>query len=234
MNKPMDYAQFKRQMTAFKQEIYLETLAENRDNIRIKKEKTIVKNLEKIFTATLKISNQKGFQAMSMRDLCQETGISLGALYAYFASKDDLLTMLQTQRRAFVRRMMETEIQKCENPVDQLRTMIQTHLFLSETLQPWFYFSFMEAKNLEPKEKKEAIESDRYTESLLESILTRGQAQGVFQQLDIGLTAEMIKAMLQNWYLKRSKFRSKNVSVEQYMRFVIQFIETNLGVASDY
>lgn len=227
----MDYTQFKRRMTAFKQEIYLETLAENRDSIRIKKEKTIVKNLEKIFTATLKISNQKGFQAMSMRDLCQETGISLGSLYAYFASKDDLLTMLQNQRRAFVRRMMETEIQKCENPVDQLRTMIRTHLFLSETLQPWFYFSFMEAKNLEPKEKKEAIESDRYTENLLETILARGQAQGVFKELDIGLTAEVVKAMLQNWYLKRSKFRSKDVTVEQYLTFVIQFIETNLGVA---
>jgi len=233
MDTPMDYAQFKRQMTAFKQEIYLETLAENRASIRIKKEKTIVKNLEKIFTATLKISNQKGFQAMSMRDLCQETGISLGALYAYFAGKDDLLTMLQTQRRAFVRRMMEKEIQKHETPVDQLRAMIRTHLFLSETLQPWFYFSFMEAKNLEPKEKKEAIESDRYTENLLETILARGQDQGCFHQLDIGLTAEVIKAMLQNWYLKRSKFRSREVSVETYMTFVIQFIETNLGVTPD-
>lgn len=233
MDTPMDYAQFKRQMTAFKQEIYLETLAENRASIRIKKEKTIVKNLEKIFTATLKISNQKGFQAMSMRDLCQETGISLGALYAYFASKDDLLTMLQTQRRAFVRRMMEKEIQKYEAPVDQLRTMIRTHLFLSETLQPWFYFSFMEAKNLEPKEKKEAIESDRYTENLLETILARGQDQGYFNQLDIGLTAEVIKAMLQNWYLKRSKFRSREVSVENYLTFVIQFIETNLGITAD-
>lgn len=228
----MDFEEFRKMITVSKEERFLETLSENRESIQIKKEKTIIKNLEKIFKATLKISNQKGFQAMTMRDLSQEAGISLGALYAYFKSKDDLLGMLQNQRRAFIRRALETEMEKEENALLKLRAMIRTHLFLSELMQPWFYFSFMEAKNLNPEERKKAIDSDLWTERLLERLLVQGREEKVFLDRDAGLTAEAIKAMLQDWYLKRSKFR--NVSVDQYAGFVIELVETYLGTATKH
>jgi AcrR family transcriptional regulator len=228
----MDFEEFRKMITISREERYLETLSENRESIQIKKEKTIIKNLEKIFKATLKISNQKGFQAMTMRDLSQEAGISLGALYAYFKSKDDLLGMLQNQRRAFIRRALENEMEKEAGTAFKLRAMIRTHLFLSELMQPWFYFSFMEAKNLNPEERKKAIDSDLWTERLLEGLLVRGREEKVFLDRDAGLTAEAIKAMLQDWYLKRSKFR--NVSVDQYAGFVIELVETYLGTATTH
>ncbi len=229
----MDYKQFKKMMTRSWQEIFLEIIAENRESIRIKKEKTVIKNLDKIFKAALKISNKKGFQAMSMRDLRQETGISLGALYAYFTSKDDLLTMLQSQGREIASRIIDEEILKYDNPLDKIKALIRTHVFLSEIMQPWFYFSFMEAKNLNRKEKEKAIEGDLATETLLESILEQGQQQGAFVERDVVLTAEMIKALFANWYLKRSKFRTRGVSVDKYADFVIEFVEDYLGVETD-
>lgn len=228
MTDPMNYAEFREMITISKEERYIETLSENRESIQIKKEKTIIKNLEKIFKATLKISNQKGFQAMTMRDLSQESGISLGALYAYFKNKEDLLAMLQNQRRAFIRRALENEIEKQEDTAQKLWAMIRTHLFLSEMMQPWFYFSFMEAKNLNLDERKKAIDSDLWTEKFLEKLLVQGREENVFNNRDAGLTAEAIKALLQDWYLKRSKFR--NVSVDGYSDFVIEFVETYLGV----
>ncbi|OGR11474.1 MAG: hypothetical protein A2097_06080 [Desulfobacula sp. GWF2_41_7] len=230
MTDPMNFEQFREMITISREERYIETLSENRESIQIKKEKTIVKNLEKIFKATLKISNQKGFQAMTMRDLSQESGISLGAMYAYFKNKDDLLGMLQNQRRAFIRRVLENEIEKQEDTAFKICAMIRAHLFLSEIMQPWFYFSFMEAKNLNPDERKKAIDSDLWTEKVLEKLLIKGREENVFNDRDPGLTAEAIKALLQDWYLKRPKFR--NVSVDQYSDFVIEFVLTYLGVAT--
>ena len=42
---------------------------------------------------------------------------------------------------------------------------------------------------------------------------------------DPQLTASIIKAMLQDWYLKRSKYRKRNLSVDQYAKFLLQFLE---------
>jgi len=221
----MDYADFQKKLNLSKYDLCREVYQENRRSIRVKKEDTVVKNLERIFSATLKISNNKGFQAMSMRDLSRETHLSMGALYSYFASKEELLGMLQNQRRTVTQRILDQRIAQESNPAARLKTAILTHLHLSEAMQPWFYFSYMEAKNLSKKEQDLAVASELYTEKLIADILKQGQIQRDFELRDPQLTASVIKAMLQDWYLKRSKYARRGISVDQYAQFVLEFVE---------
>jgi AcrR family transcriptional regulator len=221
----MDYADFQKKINLSKYDLCREVYQENRRSIRVKKEDTVVKNLERIFSATLKISNNKGFQAMSMRDLSRETHLSMGALYSYFASKEELLGMLQNQRRTVTQRILDQRIAQESNPAARLKTAILTHLHLSEAMQPWFYFSYMEAKNLSKKEQDLAVASELYTEKLIADILKQGQIQRDFELRDPQLTASVIKAMLQDWYLKRSKYARRGISVDQYAQFVLEFVE---------
>jgi AcrR family transcriptional regulator len=224
----MDYADFQSKISLSREDICREVYRKNRNSIRVKKEDTVVKNLERIFSATLSISNRKGFQAMSMRDLSRETHLSLGALYSYFASKEELLAMLQNQRRTITRRILDECIAQESGPAARLRAAIITHLYLSEFMQPWFYFSYMEAKNLSQKEQDLAVASELYTEGLLAEIIEAGKIRGDFMARDALLTASVIKAMLQDWYLKRSKYAKRRIPVEQYAQFVLQFIDTFL------
>ena len=221
----MNYAEFQKQVSLAKQDIYREVFAEHRKTIRVKKEGTVVKNLERIFKATLKISNKKGFQAMSMRDLSQEANLSMGALYSYFASKEELLEMLQHQRRTITKRILAEHVVAEHDPVAKLNVAIQTHLYLSEIMQPWFYFAYMETKNLSKKQQAEAIDSELYTENIFAEILDQGQALGVFIIQNCQLTASLIKSMLQDWYLKRWKYARRKISVDQYAQFVLEFVQ---------
>ena len=222
----MNYAEFQKQVRLSKQDICREVYADHRKSIRVKKEDTVVKNLERIFSATLKIGNKKGFQAMSMRDLGRETNLSMGALYSYFSSKEELLALLQHQRRSITKRILQEHIDRESDPAARLRTAILTHLYLSEAMQPWFYFSYMEAKNLSKAEQAAAVASERYTEQIFADILIQGQDNGSFLLRDPQLTASVIKAMIQDWYLKRSKYAGRKISVDQYARFILQFVES--------
>jgi AcrR family transcriptional regulator len=221
----MDYADFQEKISLSKYDLWREVYQENRNSIRVKKKNKVLKNLERIFSATLRISNRKGFLAMSMRDLSRETNLSMGALYSYFASKEELLAMLQSQRRTVTKRILDECIAQESKPVARLQAAILTHLYLSEDMQPWFYFSYMEAKNLSKKEQDLAVASELYTEKLIADILKQGQIQGHFKLHDPQLTASVIKAMLQDWYLKRSKYAKRMISVDQYAQFVLQFVE---------
>ncbi|MGD8290785.1 MAG: TetR/AcrR family transcriptional regulator [Desulfobacterales bacterium] len=222
----MNYAEFQKKVHLSKQDLYREVYADHRDSIRVKKEDTVVKNLERIFSATLKIGNKKGFQAMSMRDLGRETSLSMGALYSYFSSKEELLSMLQHQRRTITKRILQEYIDQESEPAARLRMAILTHLYLSEAMQPWFYFSYMEAKNLSKKEQALAVASELYTEKIIADILVQGQANGSFSLRDPQLTACVIKAMVQDWYLKRSKYARRKISVDRYAQFILQFVES--------
>ncbi len=216
----MNYAQFQKQIRITRKGICREIYAQNQSSIRIKKEETVIRNLEKIFTAALKISNDKGFQAMSMRDLSTETGLSTGALYAYFSGKEDLLNMMMHHLRTTVLQTMESYIRPEADASEKLEMMIRVHLYLSEAMQPLFYFSYMETKNMSKSQRDMLIADSDATEKIIADIVREGTQADIFKNVSPDMSAGVIKAMLQEWYLKRKKYARRNVSVDQYADFV--------------
>ena len=221
----MDYAAFKKTYTDrgtdFARRVYLE----NQAVISIKKEKTAVANLEKIFSAVFSIAYKKGFQAMSMRDLSTKTGMSLGALYAYFPGKKQLLAIIQSQGQAMIREALEAYSTQAKGPLEKLRAAIRTHIYLSELFRPWFYFTFMEARNLRAGEFEAVKEMEEHTQAILTNILIQGEKDGVFRAGNHDLTACMIKALQQEWYLKRWKYTRQKITVDQFTLHVLAMVE---------
>ena len=210
------------------EEICREIFHENQQSIKIKKEPVAVKNLVNIFYTTLRLSNEKGFHTMSLRDLSSASGLSMGALYSYFSSKDELLEMIQKQGRRMTKKVLFAHVDPADSPLDKMHILIRVHLYLTEVMQPWFYFAYMEAKNLDKTQRKRAIESELFTEQVFHDILIAGQEEGVYKPVDATLTAGAIKALLQDWYVKRWKYSRRRISVEDYAAFVIFFVESSI------
>ncbi|MEW6666422.1 MAG: TetR/AcrR family transcriptional regulator [Thermodesulfobacteriota bacterium] len=228
MAPDLKFETFKRLVSLSLEDFCRELFLGNRKSIKIKKEGVAVRNLAKIFNAALTLSNRKGFQAMSLRDLSAEAGLSMGALYTYFNSKDEMLHMIQRQGRMVVKRVLLGQVKEADDPRAKLRRVIQAHLYLSEVMQPWFYFSYMETKNLVKEERRRAIEAELFTENILIDIIKKGQGKGVFRAVETELAGAVIKAMLQDWYLKRWKYAVRRVTVEKYAAFVVDFVTTYL------
>ncbi|MEA2102744.1 MAG: TetR/AcrR family transcriptional regulator [Thermodesulfobacteriota bacterium] len=224
----MRFDTFKGLMDLSEEDMYRDLFVQNREEIQIKKEKTAIKNLALIFDAALFISNEKGFSSMSLRDLSAKTGLSMGAMYSYISSKDKLLDMMHQYGRSMVLKVLIESLDGIDDPKKQLETTIQTHLYLSEFMQPWFYFSYMETKNLHKDLHKKAIESELFTEQIFVDIMEKGISKQIFHRVDARLTASLLKAMLQDWYLKRWKYKDRGVKVEEYSDFVIDILSSYL------
>ena len=157
---------------------------------------------------------------MSMRDLSQKTDMSLGSLYAYLKGKNDLLGIIQTQGWSIIKKDIEQVSKTHEKPWEKLKAVIKAHIFLSELFRPWFFFTFMEARNIA------AVKSmEDHTQKMLTDILVAGEKQGVFKPGNHHLTASIIKAMQQEWYLKQWKYKKLNVSVDQFADHLVGMVE---------
>ena len=75
-----EYDAFRVQVSVSKDDICRELYRQNKTMIRIKKEAVAVRNLVRIIDSTLKLANSKGFRAMTLRDLCADSGLSMGGL----------------------------------------------------------------------------------------------------------------------------------------------------------
>jgi len=198
--------------------------------IRVKKPAVAIANLARIVETTLDLANRKGFHSMSLRDLTERSGLSMGALYAYFDGKDTLLMMILGQVVGAVEEVLgHPPEQLAGDPAGRLRWLLETHIFLTEAMHPWFVFAYMEAKAFSREGRDLAVSSELMTERLMADALEDGARRGLFTVPDVEMTAALIKPLLQDWYVKRAKHRRRGVTPERYARSVVAFVEAAIG-----
>lgn len=163
---------------------------------------------------------------MSLRDLAAESGLSMGALYTYFDTKDTLLMMILGEVSSAVSEALGSPPESlADNPAERLHWLLETHIYLTEVMQPWFVFAYMEAKAFPKEGREKATRSELSTEKMIADALADGVECGVFSIRDVEFTASLIKPLLQDWYVKRSKYRRRSISPEQYVQAVTEFVE---------
>ncbi len=201
-------------------------LERHRDVVRVQKPRVAIANLARIIEATLKLSNRQGFHATSLRDLSEASGISMGGLYSCFDNKTTLLLMILGEVSATVSEVLGAPPEEVvASPSAHLRWLVDTHVRLTEAMQPWFAFAYMEAKSFPSNARCMAVDSEAATEEIFADVLRRGVANGDFEISDITLTASLIKPLLQDWYVKRAKYRRRNTTIAAYVDAVCAIVE---------
>jgi len=224
----LPFQEFKKRVAPTLENICRDLIRENKGKISVKKEEVAVKNMTRILEAVFALNREKGFETMSLRDLSRRSGLSMGALYSYFPGKEELRSMILCQGVAYTREVILGQADACSDPIEKLEVAIETHLYLTEVLRPWFYFACMEASSLSRQEKRRAMEDELATEQVFLDILNEGIANGDFHCADVELVAALIKSVLQDWYLKRWKYKRMGITVEDFARFIVDFVLSRL------
>ncbi|MES1941607.1 TetR family transcriptional regulator [Salinisphaera sp. T5B8] len=200
--------------------------------IAVRSAEAATDNLTRIIEATLRLANRKGFAAMTLRELARESGLSLGGLYAYIGSKDELARLIQSWVSRTLRRVMAHVLEDIHDSHARLASAIEAHLLTTEALREWFFFLYMEAHHLAADERRQAVAAERNSEQIFADIIRQGQAEGRYGGMDADIAAGLLKAMLQDWYLKRHKHGERGLDVSAYADIVTAAAEALLQ-ASD-
>lgn len=221
------FAKFSADFDLTTQALAARIVLRHQDAIKVKKTHVATRNLSRILESALTLSNKTGFHAMSLRDLSDHSGVSMGALYTYFDSKETLLEMILHTVAATVEETLVAPLASVTgSPIERLRWLITRHVELTEAMLPWFFFVYMEAKAFPQEAKVSAKAYERRTEALIEQLLEDGQKSGLFAIEDAAMTATLIKPLLQDWYVKRAKYKRRGVKPDQFARAVIDFVES--------
>lgn len=64
---------------------------------RVPKQERSRRTLEGILSSAMKLLEQRGYQDFTLQDVCAGAGLSIGAIYSRFSSKDELLRTMQSR-----------------------------------------------------------------------------------------------------------------------------------------
>lgn len=86
------------------------------------------RRLAKLLDHAARIFCDKGYEGASMRDLSRATGMSLAGLYHYFASKEELLYLIQKHTFETIVENLRERLKASSDPEERIRIFIENHL----------------------------------------------------------------------------------------------------------
>ena len=172
-------------------------------------EKRLLEGKERIADAAATLFLSGGYHSTSVREIAQRAGLSVGSVFNYFTSKEEILFFLfsrnQERTEATLRdQQAEFERLKAEgvNPKELLWLAYQSYVRLIEELRRYTVLGYQEMKSLTAAERRRLLEGEERIQHFLEEIIAYGVERGVFPPGDIDLKAHSLMVLSQSWAVR--------------------------------
>lgn len=189
--------------------------------------------------AGLALIHEKGYAAVSMRDLAQAVGIGLSSIYNHISTKQALLVeLLLGHMKDLIDGLQPVlEAHRHGSGRDRLTAFADFHLRYHLTRRVEVFVINSELRSLEPENRGIVIALRRRYEAHLVEILDAGKADGTLRVDDARVTAYALIAMLTgvcNWYRPDGRL-TQDAIVNMHLNLVLDGLEArpNAGRFAD-
>lgn len=183
---------------------------------------------EKILNTATQLFIQKGSEKTSMQDIAQTAGISKGAIYHHFKSKDEIILAVIRSRQELMEEEMKQWLKATENLTgrEQLQTILKSNLesqtartidgIVGEYEKDAGFILTMMRDNL------------RIGAPLVSDIINKGMADGSLRTQYPDQAAEVF-LLLVNFWMHGTIFESDPEKLPERFHF-LQFMMTSVGM----
>lgn len=183
---------------------------------------------DEIFRAASRVFISRGYHAATVREIVREAKLSLGGLYAYIGTKEDILYLVFDKLTTTLRTEMRRAIEGIDDPVKRIRAALHADLETTETYQDEILLMYQETKSLDRSSRHAVLSREADYVGFFEEILRDGYARGVFKG-DPRLAADAIAYLCSIIALRRWSLASR-LSPAEVRAGLVAFILRALGV----
>jgi AcrR family transcriptional regulator len=136
---------------------------------------------ERLLTVATRLFAQKGFEATSVQEIVESAGVTKGAMYHYFASKDDLLFEIYHRLLMMQTRRLEQFADGKGTAGERLRAaavdVLDTSFLHLDELTVFF-----RSMHMLPQEKRKTVRAERrHYHERFRALVEEGQTAGTFR-----------------------------------------------------
>ena len=197
----------------------IETVVQDKD--------LVAERHEQIFRAASRVFISRGYHAATVREIAQEAGLSLGGLYSYIRTKEDILYLVFDKITTTLRENMRRAIEGLDDPVEQIEAALRADLKTTEQFQDEILLMYQETKSLGRDSRHAVLSREAEYVKFFEDILRAGYERGLFRG-DPQLSADAIAYLCSILALRRWNLRARFSSAE-VQEALVEFILRALG-----
>jgi len=194
---------------------------------QIKNEKLVEERRRQIVDGAVKLFIKHGYHKTTTRILAKETGLSIGSLYEYVSSKEDVLYLVCIAIHTEVEQGLKEAMARSTEGKgrDALTEIIREYFLVCERMSDHVLLMYQVTHFLPEKWQKKVLEAEIRITDLFIDAMQQLKKEGKLKLDDetINLVGHNISIIGHTWAFRRWYF-AKHFTIEQYIGKQTQFI----------
>ncbi|WP_394238638.1 TetR/AcrR family transcriptional regulator [Niallia oryzisoli] len=192
----------------------------------VKDERLIQKRRDQMINGAVKLFIEKGFHRTTTREIARAAGFSIGTLYEYIRTKEDVLYLvcdrIYDQVRERLQRILDT---KPQTTIEDLRQAIANYFRVVDEMQDEVLVMYQEVKSLPKDALPYVLHKELEMVDVFKQMLERCVENGEISMSDnqIKMHSHNIYVQGQMWAFRRWELR-KLFTLDEYIELQMEFL----------
>ncbi|MGP4063807.1 TetR/AcrR family transcriptional regulator [Oceanobacillus sp. M65] len=206
-------------------------MAEEQVFSAVKDKGLVEKRRKQMIKGALNLFKEKGFHRTTTREIAKESGFSIGTLYEYIRTKEDVLFLVCDSIYDQVQVRLEKVINVHGSPLEKLVSVTEAYFRLMDEMQEEIVIMYQEVKSLKKDTKEYVLQKEREMVQMLEKVIVTCLPEESISSKDAMLMANNIFIQGQMWSFRRWMLQ-RQFTLDEYIERQTQFILRSLSIGA--
>ena len=193
---------------------------------QIKNPALVERRRRQIVNAAAKLFIAQGFHKTTTRQIARAAGFSIGSLYEYVTSKEDILYLVCESIHAEIEKGAANAMERTTGGKEVLAEVIREFFLVCHRMSDLILLIYQETRSLPTVWRKRVLENELRITGILVRVLANLMESGELSGLDdktIDIMAHNISVLGHMWTFRRW-FLSSHYSIDSYIEIQTKFI----------
>lgn len=191
----------------------------------VKDESLVNKRRNQMIKGAVTLFKQKGFHRTTTREIAKAAGFSIGTLYEYIRTKEDVLYLVCDSIYDQVRERLQKDLDTKQGTLESLKRGIANYFRVMDEMQDEVLVMYQEAKSLSKDALPYVLKKEIEMVGMFEDVINRCVENGelVLAKQQVQMIAHNIFVQGQMWGFRRWALQ-KIYSLEEYIELQTELL----------
>jgi AcrR family transcriptional regulator len=182
----------------------------------------VEKRREQIVAAAIELFSTQGYDRTTMLDIARRAGISVGLIYQYAQTKEDVLFLsLMSVLDSYKREI--PPVAPDDAPIEALWNALEAYARVIDRRRAAAVLAYRSTKSLSPAQRRTIMQLEIETNELLAKRVQACITAGLFRKIDVELAVYQLVMHAHTWALKHWRL-NQITTLDRYLRTGFEFL----------
>jgi AcrR family transcriptional regulator len=179
-------------------------------------EKLVLKRREQIVAAAIELFSEQGYYRTSIQDIARKAGVSIGLIYQYAQTKEDVLLLSLMSVLESYKQEIPQAVEAGDEPLAALWATLDTYCRIIDRRRSAAVLAYRSTKSLPAAQRAIIMQLEIETNEFVAQRLRDCIKAGLFRDLNVDLVTYQLVLYAHTWALKYWRL-SRMVTIDEYI-----------------